>query len=103
MWNNIDIFEKENGNECLDITSFMSLLHVTGYCGDLDGQNETEPLAWKGGAPVAEGSPLTAQKENAMLKRIGGFWKENRRDLIGCAMFTCFMAVVSAARVLAYV
>ena len=103
MWNNIDTFEKENMGDCLDITAFMSLLHVTGYCGDLDGENTVEPLAWNGGAPVAEESQLSIQKEGTFMKNIGNYWKENRSDLVGCAMFTCFMAIVTAVRVMAYV
>jgi len=104
MWNHeIDYFERENMEGCLDITAKMSLLHVTGYCGDLEEEESVRPLAWEGGARVQEGDQVSMQKEGIMMNKMNTFWKENRRDLVGCAMFTCFLMVMTAARLAAYI
>ncbi|MCD8224568.1 MAG: hypothetical protein LUC99_06950 [Clostridiales bacterium] len=57
MWQNLNKFGNEN--DSLDITAFMSLLHVIGYNGDLDGENEVDPLLWTGGSSVAKHDTLS--------------------------------------------
>lgn len=57
MWQNIDNFDNGNYSDNLDITAFMSLLHVTGYCGDLDEEREVDPFLWTGGFSVEKQIP----------------------------------------------
>lgn len=60
MLQNFDNYNNEtiNNNSYVDLTAMLT--QVIGYCGDLNRDNEIEPLVWQGGAPVSGPNKIPA-------------------------------------------